>query len=82
MHFDRLDEIYAVLKYNWHFEHVSWNDLTSWGERSDRSGLLNRPYGQLLIRSVGLVLVARSATFDYDYTIQMSILIIFTNSSS
>jgi hypothetical protein len=28
MHFDRLDEIYAMVKYNWHFEHFGLTGLT------------------------------------------------------
>jgi hypothetical protein len=39
MHFDRFDEIYAMVKYNWHFEQFG---LTGVGQRSDRSGLLNQ----------------------------------------
>jgi hypothetical protein len=42
MHFDRLDEIYAMVKSNWHFVHFGLTGLTVVGQRSDRSGLLNR----------------------------------------
>jgi hypothetical protein len=44
MHFDRLDEIYAMVKSNWYFEHFGLTGLTGVGERSDRSELLNRLY--------------------------------------
>jgi hypothetical protein len=46
MHFDRLDEMYAMMKFNWHYEQFGLTGLTGGGEMSDRSGLLNRPYGQ------------------------------------
>jgi hypothetical protein len=46
MHFDRLDEIYAMVKSNWHFEHFGLTGLTGVGERSDWSELLNRLYDQ------------------------------------
>jgi hypothetical protein len=46
MHFDLLDEIYAMVKSNWHFEHFGPVGLTGGGDRSDQSGLLNQPYGQ------------------------------------
>jgi hypothetical protein len=42
MHFDRLDEIYAMVKSNWHFEHFGLTGLTGVGQRSERLGLLNR----------------------------------------
>jgi hypothetical protein len=42
MHFDRLDDIYEMVKSNWHFEHFGLTGLTGVGQRSDRSGLLDR----------------------------------------
>jgi hypothetical protein len=42
MHYDRLDEIYAMVKSKWHFEHFGLTGLTGVGQSSDRSGLLNR----------------------------------------
>jgi hypothetical protein len=42
IHFDRLDEIYAMVKSNWNFEQFGLTSLTGVDQRSDRSGLLNR----------------------------------------
>jgi hypothetical protein len=42
MHFDRLDVIYAMVKYNWQFVRFGLTSLTGVGQRSNRSGLLNR----------------------------------------
>jgi hypothetical protein len=42
MHFDRLDEIYAMVKSIWHFENFGLTGLTGVCQRSDLSGLLNR----------------------------------------
>jgi hypothetical protein len=42
MHFDRLDDIYAMVKSNWHFDQFGLTSLTGVGQGSDRSGLLNR----------------------------------------
>jgi hypothetical protein len=48
MHFDCLDETYAMVKSNWHFEHNGLTGLTSVGERLDWwSRLLNQLYDQL-----------------------------------
>jgi hypothetical protein len=42
MHFDSLDEIYAMVESNWHFEQFGLTGLTGVGQSSGRSGLLNR----------------------------------------
>jgi hypothetical protein len=71
-----------MVKYNWHFEHVGLTGQTGGGRkvRPDRTAesaiwpitdQINWPCPSSLI-----------ATFDYDYMIQMSILIILANSSS
>ena len=36
MHFDRLDEIYAMVQSNWHFDNVTQTGLTGLLDRSDR----------------------------------------------
>ena len=36
MHFDHLDEIYAMVQSNWHFHIVTQIGLTSLHDRSDR----------------------------------------------
>ena len=36
MHFDRLDEIYAMVQSNWHFDNLTQTDLTGLYNRSDR----------------------------------------------
>lgn len=67
MHFDHLDEIYAMVKSNMHFEHFDLTGLTGWltgldcriGYRTNNlSGRFSR-----LIRPVGFVISAISANF-------------------
>ena len=36
MHFDRLDEIYAMVQSNWHFDNVIQTGLTDLMDQSDR----------------------------------------------
>ena len=37
MHFDHLDEIYAMVKSNWQFDKADLTDLTGLDDRSDQS---------------------------------------------
>ena len=36
MHFDRLDEIYAMVQSNWHFDNVTQTGLTGLQDQSDQ----------------------------------------------